>query len=174
MKSKFNLMKQFPLIIAGLMFLTSCSTYNKVACPDLSNNRSYSKKYTANNRVKKNLHKSHAAKRDNYYAFRIYNGPKYKTSNAKDYTINKDKNYIPGSSQIKSIPGITEFQVPAGKDEKFNLIASSGNSKSNESSVPPVPDIKNSNKSNTPVASQDLSNLTKKEQRQILRPYKKE
>lgn len=174
MKPKFNLIRQFPLIIAGLILITSCSTYDKVACPDLSNNKSYSKKYTANNRVKKNLHKSHAVKRDNYYAFRIYNGPKYKTRNAKDYTINKDKSYIPESSQIKSIPGITEFQVPAGKDEKFNLIASSGNSKSNESSVPSVPDIKNSNKSYTPVASQDLSNLTKKEQRQILRPYKKE
>jgi hypothetical protein len=173
MKFKLNLMKQFPLIIAGLFFITSCSTYNKVSCPDLSNNRSYSKKYTANHNVKKNLHKSHAVKRDNYYAFRIYNGPKSKSSNAKDYTINKDKSYIPESSQIKSIPGITEFQVPSGKDEKFDLTASSGNSKTNESSVPSVPDIKNS-KSYTPVASQDLSNLTKKEQRQILRPYKKE
>jgi uncharacterized membrane protein len=173
MKSKFNLMKQFPLIIAGLMFISSCSTYNKVACPDLSNNRSYSKKYTANDHVKKNLHKSQAVKRNNYYAFRIYNGPKPKARNTKDYTINKDKSYIAELSQIKSIPGITEFQVPAAKDEKFNLIASSHNSKANESSVPSVPDIKNSNNS-YPVASQDMSNLTKKEQRKILKPYKKE
>jgi len=167
-------MKQIPLIIAGLILFASCSTYDKVACPDLSNNRSYSKKYMANNGVKRNLHKSHAAKRDNYYAFRIYNGPKYKTRNSKDYTINQDKSYIPESNQIKTIPGITDFQVPAGKDEKFDLIASSGNSMPNGSPVTNVPDIKNNNKSFTPVASQDISNLTKKEQREIVKPYKKE
>jgi len=167
-------MKQFPLIIAGLILITSCSTYDKVACPDLSNNRSYSKKYLASNRVKKNIHKNHAVKRDNYYAFRIYNGPRYKTRNPKDYTINQDKSYIPEKSQIKTIPGITEFQVPAGKDEKFDLLASSGNSTPGGASVPPVPDIKNNNRNYAPVASEDISNLTRKEQRDIVKPYKKQ
>jgi len=174
MKSKFNRMIQLPLIIAGLIFFVSCSTYNKVACPDLGNNRSYSKKYMANNRLKRDLHKNRAS-RDNYNAFRIYNGPKYKTRNSNDYTINQDRSYTHESSQIKTIPGITDSRMPSGKDEKFDLLASSGNSSPKESSVPSVPDITKTNKSYAPVGpAQDLSNLTRKEQREIIKPFKKE
>jgi hypothetical protein len=174
MKPNFNLMKQFPLFIAGIILFASCSTYDKVACPDLSNNRSYSKKYMADNRSKKNLHKNRTAK-DHYYAFRIYNGPKYKTRNSRDYTINQDKSLTNESSQIKSVPGITEIRIPSGKDEKFELLASSGNSLTEKSTVPSVPDITNSNKNYIPAASaQDLSNLTRKEQREMIKPFKKE
>jgi hypothetical protein len=177
MKLKLNFMKQIPLIIAGLILISSCSTYDKVACPDFRNNKSYSKKYLANNQVKRNLHKNHAVNRDNYNAFRINNPRKYKPGNSRDYTINQDKTYISGTSQIKSIPAVTEFQVPSGKDEKFGLVAASGNYTplKESSSVPLSPDIKNGDNVSGPVASkEDISDLTKKEQRQVIKPYKKE
>lgn len=99
MKFKINPMKQCLLIITVLVLITSCSTYDKIACPDFSNNRSYSKKYITNKDVKRALHKKHTPARDNYYAFRIYNQPKFKTRDSRDYTINQAKTYVPESSQ---------------------------------------------------------------------------
>jgi hypothetical protein len=177
MKLKSFLTKQIPVIIAGVFLISSCSTYNEVACPDFRNNRNYSKKYLANNKLKRNLHKNHSVKRDNYNAFRINNQNKYKTRNSKDYTINADKTYTPEDDQIKSNPGITEFQIPAGRDEKFDLVAESGNRSSlkESPSVPLSPNIEIRNNISYSVDSkEDLSDLTKKEQRQIVKPYKKE
>ena len=143
MKHKLNFMKQMPLIITGLILISSCSTYDKVACPDFRNNKSYSKKYLANNQVKRNLHKNHAVNRENYNAFRINNPRKYKPDNSRDYTINQDKTYISESSQIKSIPTITEFRIPSGrtsfKRSAMPGVQGSSRSASNNSARPSIP-----------------------------------
>lgn len=112
-------MKLVPLIITGAFLISSCSTNKELACPDLRNNRSYSKKYIADNKLKKNLHKNHSVKRINYNTFQINNLQKYRIKNLRDYTINTYKTYKSETIPIKSIPGITEIQIPTGRNEKF-------------------------------------------------------
>jgi hypothetical protein len=177
MKLKTTLINIVPLIIAGVFLITSCSTNKELACPDFKNNRNYSKKYLVNNKPKRNLHKNYSARRTTRNAFHVNNLQKYRTKDSRDYTINKDKPVNSESIQIESIPNINEFQIPTTKDEKFELVAASDNyaSLKESPSVPLSANIKNQDNIPVPVVTkEDLSELTKKEQRQIIKPYKKE
>ncbi len=70
----------------------SCSTTKDTPCPDLSNNKSYSKKYISDSRYEKRQ-RNYYARKYHQNGLLMYNKKKYNYSNLKDFTINPDKTY---------------------------------------------------------------------------------